>query len=156
MEQEDDAGDRELEGPGRPEFKVLKHKIGRRPPLPTKAEIDELHPLHLHYIFWRAHCVAGKARSRQHLQAKEEQERLGVTLNADYAFMSGEHNEGERGMRPTLVLYDDDKDRLWVLAVDGTGAMDAMVKYGVGTIEQSDISGKAIIQIRSRTEHCKC
>ena len=33
-------------------------------------------------------------------------ERLGVTWNADYAFMGAE--EAEEGMQPTLVMYDDD------------------------------------------------
>ena len=51
--------------------------------------------------------------------------------------MSGEHNEGEHGMQPALVLYDDDKDSFWAVWIDPEGATEAMVQYGVGTIEQS-------------------
>ena len=58
--------------------------------------------------------------------------------------MSGEHNEGEHGMQPTLVLNYNDKDRRWAFAVVGKGATDAMVKYGVGTIEQSGSIGEKI------------
>ena len=42
--------------------------------------------------------------SNQHVQSKEEKLRLGVIWHADSAFMSGEHNEGEHGMQPALVL----------------------------------------------------
>ena len=119
LESEDEAaeetaviGGRELEGADRPEYDVRKHKTARRPLLPTKAEIDEHDPLHLHYRSWCKHCVAGKARSNQHVQSTEEKVRLGFTWNADYAFMSCEQNEGEHGMQPALVLYDDDKDSL--------------------------------------------
>ena len=33
-------------------------KIGRRPYTPTKAEVDEHNPLHVHYRTWCPHCVA--------------------------------------------------------------------------------------------------
>ena len=58
--------------------------------------------------------------------------------------MSGEHNEDEHGMQPALMLYDDDKDTFWAVAADEKGATDAMVKYGVGTIEQSGYMGEKI------------
>ena len=51
--------------------------------------------------------------------------------------MSGEHNEDEHGMQPAFILYDDDKDRFWAVGAEEKGATDAMVKYGVGIIEQS-------------------
>ena len=60
-------------------FEVRKHSIARRPALPTKAEIDEHYPLHLHYRSCCKHCVAGKARSNQHPKKDKAEERLGVT-----------------------------------------------------------------------------
>ena len=129
----------------RPEYEVRKHKTARRPLLPTKAEIEEHYPLHLNSRSWCKHCVAGKARSNQHVQSKEERVRLGVTLNADYAFISGEHNEGEHGMQPALILYDDDKDSFWAVGIDAKGATEAMVQYGVGLIEQSGYIGETHI-----------
>ena len=78
--------------------------------------------------------MAAEARSNQHVQSKEDKVRLGVTWNADYAFMSGEHNEGEHGMQPALVLYDDDKDSFWAVGTDAKGATAAMMHYGVGMI----------------------
>ena len=92
------------------EIEVRKHRIARKPVLPTKAEIEEHFPLHLQYRSWCKHCVAGKARSNQHVKKDESAERLGVTWNADYTFMGGEYNEDEDGMQASLVMYDDDKD----------------------------------------------
>ena len=63
---------------------------------------------------------------------KVKQRRLGY-----YAFMSGEHNERELGMPAALVLCDDDRDSFWVVGIDAKGAVEAMVQYGVGSIEQS-------------------
>ena len=72
------------------DIEVRKHRIARKPTLPSKAEIEEHFPLHLQYRSWCKHCVAGKARSNQHVKKDEAAERLGITLNADYAFMGGE------------------------------------------------------------------
>ena len=78
------------------------------------------------------------------MQSKEEKSRLGVTWNADSAFMSGEHNERDHGMQSALVLYDDDKDSFWADGSDAKGATEAMVPYGVGTIEQSGYVGEKL------------
>ena len=126
------------------EFEVRKHKVGRRPILPTKAEIEEHYPLHLNYRSWCSHCVAGKARWSQHKKSEDDKERLGVTWNMDYAFMGGEYNEDEEGMQPTLVLYDDDKDSFWAVGIDRKGVTEAMVKYCVGTLEQSGYNGEKL------------
>ena len=56
----------------RPEYEARKHQIARRPVLPTKAEIDEHYPLHLHYSSWCAHCFAGKARANQQVRSNLE------------------------------------------------------------------------------------
>ena len=108
--------------PGCVEFEVRKHRIARRPLLPNKAGVDGHDPLHLNYRSWCVQCVAGKARPNQHIQSKEDKEKLGVTWNMDYAFMSGEHNENEIGMQPALIFYDDDKDRFWAVAAEEKGS----------------------------------
>ena len=89
--------------------------------------------------------MVGKFRSNQHVQSKEEKARLGVTWNADSVLMSGGHNEGEHGMQPALVLYDDDRDSCWAVGVDAKGAIGATVQYGIGTIEQSGYIGEKLI-----------
>ena len=68
----------EIPKPGE-DFEVRKHRIGRRPMAPTKAEIDEHFPMHLSYRSWCKHCVAGKARLDQHRSDDPNRERLGVT-----------------------------------------------------------------------------
>ena len=70
------AGDEEMRKP----------KIGRRPMLPTRAEVDEHDPLHLHYRSWCRHCRAGKARLTLYRVETADRERLGITFSADYAF----------------------------------------------------------------------
>ena len=93
------------------DFEVRKHKVARKPVLPTKAEIDAHVPLHLEYHSWCKHCVHGKGRSNRHLAKKEDEESLGVTWHGDYAFTSGiGYDETEEGMQASLVMYDDNKD----------------------------------------------
>ena len=41
---------------------VRRPRVARRPVLPTKADVEEQFPLHLHYRSWCEHCVAGKSR----------------------------------------------------------------------------------------------
>ena len=123
-------------------FEVRKHKIGRRPTLPTKAEIDAHYPLHLNYTSWCKHCVYGKAMSNQHVAKDDDDEQLGITWNADYAFMGGEYNEAEDDMQASLVMYDGDKDSFGAVGVEQKGATEPMVKYGVGTLEQSGYNGE--------------
>ena len=66
---------------------------------------------------------------------EEDRERLGVTWNADYAFMGSE--EAEEGMQPTLVMYDDDKKSFWAMGVKQKGVTEQVVQYSVGVIDQS-------------------
>ena len=88
--------------------------------------------------------MAGKARSNQHATKEEDKERLGITLNADYAFMGGTYDEAEDGMQASLVMYDDDKESFWAVGADEKGATDAMVKFTVGTIDQSGYVGQKL------------
>ena len=126
------------------DFEVRKHRTANKPILPTKSEIEEHFPLHLQYRSWCPHCVAGKARSNPHARRDDSSESMGVTWHADYAFMGGEYNEEEDGMQASLIMYDDNKDSVWAVGVDSKGASDAMIKYGVGNIEQSGYSGEKI------------
>ena len=126
------------------DIEVRRHKIGARLILPTKAEIAEHYPLHLNYRSWCKHCVAGKARATQHRTKDLNEERLGVTFHADYAFMGGEYNEQEDGMQTHLVLYDDEKDSFRAVGADRKGASDAMVKFSVGVIDQSGYVGEKV------------
>ena len=94
---------------------VRKSRVGRRPVLPTKADIENHYPLHLEYRDWCPHCVAGKAVMAQHQDEPSDRERLGVTVSADYAFMGSE--EKEEGMQPSFVMLDDGKKAFWAIGV---------------------------------------
>ena len=121
---------------------VRKPRVGRRPILPTKADLEEHYPLHLNYRSWCEHCVAGKARLAQHKVEPSDRERLGVTFSADYAFMGAE--EAEEGMQATLVLYDDDKRAFWAVGVAQKGPTEPIVKYIKDVLDQSGYEGEKI------------
>ena len=90
---------------------VRQPRIGRRPMAPTKANMEAHYPLCLSYRSWCEHCRAGKARQNQHVVEPHDREKLGITLNADYAFLTPE--EREEDMQPSLVMFDDDKEAFW-------------------------------------------
>ena len=41
---------------------------------------------------------------------------MGITFSADYAFLTLEDTEED--MKPSLVMYDDDKDAFWAIGVE--------------------------------------
>ena len=90
---------------------MRKPRVGRRPILPTKAEVEDHYPLHLHYGDWCSDCRAGKGRLAPHLVELPNREKLGVTFSADYAFMGLE--EAEEDMQPSLIMYDDQQGAFW-------------------------------------------
>ena len=98
---------------GEIEDEMRKPRVGTRPVLPTKAEIAEHYPLHLKYRSWCAHCRAGKARLAPHICEPADREKLGITVNCDYAFMTAE--EADEEMQPSLVIFDDDKESFWAI-----------------------------------------
>ena len=121
---------------------VRQPRVGRRPMAPTKAEIEEHYPLHLNYRSWCEHCRAGKARQDRHRVEPHDRERLGITFNADYAFMTPE--EKEEDMQPSLVMYDDDKGAFWAMGVESKGPIEPVVKYVKGVLDQSGYEGQKI------------
>ena len=106
---------------------VRQPRVVRRPMAPTKAEIEEHYPLHLNFRSWCEHCMAGKGKHDPHRIEPHDRERLGITFNADYAFMSPE--EKEEDMQPSLVMYDDDKEAFWAIGVENKGASEPVVEY---------------------------
>ena len=108
------------------EDEVRVPRVGRRPELPTKAEIAEHFPLHLKYRSWCAHCRAGRARLAPHISEPQDRERIGITVNADFAFMGSE--EAEEDMQPSLVIYDDHAGAFWALGVRAKTVTEQVVK----------------------------
>ena len=110
--------------PDAPDETRIPH-VGRRPVVPTKAEVEDHFPLLPHFRSWCPDCNAGKARLAQHL-VESERERLGVTLSADYAFMGSE--EAEEGTQPTLIMHDDGKEVLLGIGYEQEGSYRAYCK----------------------------
>ena len=101
------------------EFGERKQRIARRPYTPTKAEIAEHFPLHVHYRSWCPHCRAGKSIGKQHKSRDPNDEPLGVEICVGYAFKGVE--EAEEDVSPVLVAYNQNKNALWTLEVDHKG-----------------------------------
>ena len=63
--------------------------------MPTKAEMEEHYPLHLHDRSWCLRCGAGKARLAPHLCEPSDREKIGITVQSDYAFLGPAIEEEE-------------------------------------------------------------
>ena len=124
------------------EDEIRRPKIGRRPLLPTKAEVDEHFPLHLHYRSWCKHCRAGKGRLAPHQVEAHDREKLGVTFSADYAFMTPEELDEE--MQPSLIMYDDHEGAFWATSVRAKGVNEAVVRYVKEILDHSGYEGQKL------------
>ena len=75
QDQHEEVGEPDVHG-GVGDEEVRKPRVGRRPILPTKAEVMEHFPLHLQYRSWRRHCRAGRGRLAPHIVEPPDRERL--------------------------------------------------------------------------------
>ena len=131
------------------ELEGRKPRIGRRPNAPTKAEIEEHNPLHVHYRAWCIHCQAGRSTCRQHRRNKER-EALGPSISIDYAFKYDD--ETEEATSPVLVVVDAMTESIWALEVDAKGLdTGAGVEWLVGKLDFAGYSGVKIT-VRSDQE----
>ena len=124
------------------EEEMRKLKVGRRPVLPTKAEVDDHVPLRLHYRSWCRRCRAGKGKLAPHLVEPPDREKIGVMFSAGYVFMGSE--QAEEDMQPSLIMYDDDKGACWAAGVRAKGVREAVVKYVKGILEHSEYEGEKL------------
>ena len=92
VEEDDEAAGKAAEDE---EGEVRKPRIGRRPLLPTKADIEEHYPLHLRYRSWCPHCRAGKARLAPHVWEPSDRENIGIAVHSDFAFQGPDDEEEE-------------------------------------------------------------
>ena len=98
-------------------------RVGRRPDTPTKKEIEDHFPLHVHFRAWCPHCQAGKSTSKQHRQSGED-EVLGPCVSLDYAFKYDD--DKEEAVSPVLVAVDKGTGAIWALEVDKKGVSDGV------------------------------
>ena len=140
-DQDEDDKEPDVHG-GVGDEEVRKPRVGRRPILPTKAEVLEHFPLHLQYRSWCRHCRAGKGRLAPHIVEPPDRERLGITFSADYAFMGAE--EAEEEMQPSLIMYDDHKGAFWAAGVRAKGVSESIVKYVKDILDQSGYEGEKL------------
>ena len=83
---------------------------------------------------WCLHCIAGKARSKQHRRGKGENEPIGATVSLDHLFIVlGEEDEG---MDAVLITYDANRQGMWTMSVDRKGATPSYVKRVSDKLEE--------------------
>ena len=122
--------------------------VGKRPYTPTKAEVEEHNPLHVHYRSWCPHCVAGRSISKQHRRQNAYEEALGVIVSIDYAFKVAEEVEEETA--PILIAYDHKTQAIWAIEVDHKG-----VDAGIGAawlVERLQVAGYGGTKITIRSD----
>ena len=119
---------------------VRKPRIGRRPALPTEADVAEHVPLHSNYRSWCARCLAGEARLAPHICEPANHEKLGITLSADFAFVGSEAVEED--MQPSLVVFDDDKEAFWAIGVRTNMVTEQTVNLFKDILDQSGYEGE--------------
>ena len=119
--------------------------IAPRPIAPTKAQLEEHLPLHLHYRSWCPQCVFGKGHSTHHRRG-EGGLRDEPTIHLDYCFFSSktadlDDEEETDGSVKVLVMYDDHLDALWALRVAKKGALPEVVKWCCEKLEDCGYNG---------------
>ena len=91
-------------------------RICRRPLAPTKEMVEEHNRTHAEYRDWCPDCRAGKSTGLHHRKGDPDEEKLGATISADYAFRLKEEQEDD--LIPILVAHDDVKKSIWTLEVE--------------------------------------
>ena len=97
---------------------------------PTNVEVEEHLPLHLNYRSWCEDCRTGRGRQAPHIIEPHDGDQFGIAFSADYAFLMPEDKEDD--MKPSLVIYDDDKDVFWAIGVESKGPSEPIVEYVKG------------------------
>ena len=82
-------------------------RVGRRPYTPTRAEVEEHSPLHVHDWSWCPSCVAGRSTSKKHRSQAAYHEAMGKKMSVDYAFKIAE--EADNKTVPVLGIRAQDK-----------------------------------------------
>ena len=77
-----------------------------------------------------------------HISEPQDRERIGITVNADFAFMGSE--EAEEDMQPSLVIYDDHASAFWALGVRNKTVTEQVVKYFKDILDESGYEGEKI------------
>ena len=121
-----------------------KPKIARIPVAPTAREWDDHMTHHAEFRDWCPWCVQGKGISYQHRQAKEEDEKLGVTVSMDWTFVNSvEDDSGETGP-PTLVLHDNSTIAIWASARESKEITEDLVEWACSNLKDAGYTGTRI------------
>jgi len=116
-------------------------RIPRRPNAPTKDEIEQHEITNFPPRDWCQHCVDGHGISHQHKRVEEE-EKLGITVSLDYAFMTAD--ETEEGVSPILVMHDNSTGAIWVLAVERKGNEPVALNWAVARLDEAGYRGTKV------------
>ena len=109
---------------------------------PTNLEVEEHLPLRVNYRSWCEDCRTSRGRQAPHIIEPHGRDTSGITLSADYAFATPEDKEED--MKPSRVMYGDDKDAFWAIGVESKGPSEPIVKYVKGVLGMSGYEGETI------------
>ena len=107
----------------------LPHDPGR----PTKRELREHLPLHWPFRSWCRHCVMGRAVSSPHKSRTDDDREFGrgriPTLSLDHCFLGSEESEESAHRNPFLVLYDNETEAIFAVAVASKASKPWIVEH---------------------------
>ena len=126
IERQDEAIDVEEDEARAPR---LPHDPGR----PTKRELREHLCLHWPFRSWCRHCVCGRAVASPHRSRTSEDREFGrgriPTISMDHCFLGSEDSEESAHRNPFLVLYDNETEAIFSVAVSSKAVKPWIVEF---------------------------
>ena len=115
------------------EEEVRRPKIPHDPGRPTKRELQEHLPLHWPFRSWCRHCVAGRGVASPHRSRTEDDREFGrgriPILSMDHCFLGSENSEESAHVNPFLVLYDNETEAIFSIAVPSKAIKPWIVEF---------------------------
>ena len=136
VEQKNEVGD-EADEERRP-------NIGRVPRAPTTQEWNDHMTHHSEYRDWCPFCVQGKGISYQHRRGPEDEEKIGITVSMDWAYLNSKDDESDEYGPPTLVAYDNNTKAIWTMARESNEVTEDLVSWMCQNLRTAGYSGLRI------------
>ena len=116
------------------EDEVRTPRVPHDPGRPTRKELAEHLPLHWPFRSWCRHCVRGRAVSSPHKRRTDEDRDFGrgriPTLSMDHCFLGSANAPDESAHEnPFLVLYDNETESIFAIAVQSKSTKTWVVEY---------------------------
>ena len=108
-------------------------RVPHDPGKPTAKELAEHLLLHWPFRSWCRHCVRGRGVASPHKSRTDEDRDFGrgriPTVSMDHCFLGSASNEESAHENPFLVLYDNETESIFAIAVHSKSTKPWIVEY---------------------------